>query len=162
LGNAKLLPEGPLRESAARLDEVDAVLINGHTSDEHLARYDSFQIQPEGLVNVVSGETCELDDWQAEAGDSALAAIGNPERFEQTLSACGIPLGVAAFADHYALTPSDLAVDAKRVIMTEKDAVKCLGFNDSRLWYLAISAKLPESFLNQLDQRLERYKETEA
>ena len=40
--------------------------------------------------------------------------------------------------------------------MTEKDAVKCLKFSDSRHWYIPVKAELDELFANTLDNYMEK------
>ena len=161
LGNEQLLPAGPLREPRARLDTVDAVLVNGITDDSLLAQYPQFSVITNGLINILSGSECDADEWQPKDTDTALAAIGNPQRFQETLQSMGIATNVISLPDHHQLQPADIPSDATRIIMTEKDAVKCASFNDDRLWYVPISACLPESLLSQLEQQLLSFKEAQ-
>lgn len=160
LGNRRLLPAGPLREAPARMATVNAVLINGECTDNDLKQYPKLTIVVDGLVQLEGGAYCASDDWQPQPDDAALAAIGNPGRFSASLASIGINTELICFDDHYSLQPSDMPANASRIIMTEKDAVKCTQFNDTRLWYLAISAKLPESLLLDIEQHLRTFKET--
>ena len=41
--------------------------------------------------------------------------------------------------------------DGLAVVMTEKDAVKCINFATENHWYLPISARLPDSFTYRLE-----------
>jgi tetraacyldisaccharide 4'-kinase len=43
--------------------------------------------------------------------------------------------------------------------MTEKDAVKCAAFADSRMWFLRVDAALPPEFAAFLLERLAARKE---
>jgi tetraacyldisaccharide 4'-kinase len=122
LGNGHCLPAGPLREPARRLEGVDAVVVNGHGWS-----------RPGALVAALVVTTVErLDGTDARGIDSfrgehvhAFAAIGNPQRFFDLLSGCGLIVTGHARPDHSALTPEELRSAAGSTVMiTEKDAVK--------------------------------------
>jgi tetraacyldisaccharide 4'-kinase len=73
----------------------------------------------------------------------AMAGIGHPQRFFQTVEAMGLTCETKVFADHHAYTPEDfIELTGKTILMTEKDAVKCrhLGLIDA--WFLPVSAEL--------------------
>jgi tetraacyldisaccharide 4'-kinase len=93
-----------------------------------------------------------------------VAGIGNPARFFRELRSFGIEVIEHAFADHHPLVASDLDFgDDLPVLMTEKDAVKCRGFADARLWYVPVSAHLSsvqaEELLTRVTRRLQNYRE---
>lgn len=159
LANEKLLPEGPLREPPERLETVDAVLINGASDIASLEPYPHFVLKPEVWVNIATGEKCTLDEWQSDENDMAIAAIGNPDRFKKTLSELGLTPELICLPDHHSLSPADMPTAAKRILMTEKDAVKCQNFNDDRLWFLAVNAELPDSFIENLTQKIIAFNE---
>jgi tetraacyldisaccharide 4'-kinase len=75
----------------------------------------------------------------------AVAGIGNPQRFFDLLREHGVqPIG-HGFADHYSYAPADLDFAGdQQIVMTEKDAVKCRAFATSRMWYLPVSAHIPD------------------
>jgi tetraacyldisaccharide-1-P 4'-kinase len=87
---------------------------------------------------------------------AAVAGIGNPERFFTHLERLGIALHSRhAFGDHHAYQASDLsAIDADIILMTEKDAVKCVSFADARLWQMQITAILPDTFYDFIQQKI--------
>jgi tetraacyldisaccharide 4'-kinase len=87
---------------------------------------------------------------------AAVAGIGNPERFFTHLERLGITLHSRhAFGDHHAYQASDLsAIKADIILMTEKDAVKCVSFADARLWQMQITAKLPDTFYDFIQQKI--------
>jgi tetraacyldisaccharide 4'-kinase len=142
LGNGLMLPAGPLREPKGRLAHVDAVVFNGP------ARADlppGFEMRLEGslLTNLSTPEISR--EAAAFAGQrlQAVAGIGNPQRFFDTLRALGLSFNAQPFPDHYAYSPEDLvfrATDA--VLMTEKDAVKCAAFAQDNWWYLPVDARV--------------------
>ncbi len=56
------------------------------------------------------------------------------------------------FPDHYPFTVEDVKFnDGLPVVMTEKDAVKCMNYATEQHWFLPITATLPESFTYRLD-----------
>lgn len=76
----------------------------------------------------------------------AMAGIGEPERFFKTLDKLAVTCSsTQAYPDHYVYKASDIPKDAV-VLMTEKDAVKCLHLSHENCWYLKISARLSQDF----------------
>lgn len=155
-GNGRLLPAGPLRESAERLGQVDFVVCNGGQ-----ARAGETPMRLLGnIASRVDGS--ESPRLLAEFTDQpvhAVAGIGNPGRFFDSLRRHGIEVIEHAFTDHRALIKADLDfADALPILMTEKDAVKCGSFADSRFWQVPVSAELPDSFFDAIDQRLHNRK----
>ncbi|MDH3712600.1 MAG: tetraacyldisaccharide 4'-kinase [Gammaproteobacteria bacterium] len=131
-GNGWLLPAGPLREQRSRLRQAHMVVENGGGKDNGFA----FQLHIEQAVNLASSESRSLSDFR-ETSVHAVGGIGNPARFFAQLRGLGIVCREHAFPDHHRFRKADLAfADELPVLMTEKDAVKCAGFGDPRLWYV--------------------------
>ena len=153
-GNGWSLPVGPLRESISRLRSVDAVLINGEQRVPGAAMSVNFKLQPEYWQNVQTGQRVALQDLDISQA-VAIAGIGNPARFFNTLNALGFSGRHYAFADHYPFAEIDfLPFTNNVVLMTAKDAVKCAGFAKANWWALAVTAQLPTELLNQLQHQL--------
>jgi len=147
IGNGRLLPAGPLREPAARLRQVDAVVVNGVMTRGSLAPL---------LPGVVLGmqleatEVVSLDERSRQPLASftgqrvhAVAGIGNPQRFFAELRAHDLEVIEHAFPDHHPVTAAQVAfADALPVLMTEKDAVKFRSSANPRLWYVPVTAQL--------------------
>lgn len=185
-GNGYLLPAGPLREPLARLREVDFLLINGAVNDQtlkairdHSETHYSLSVQPSAIVPLNSLANKNVDQSHQSLGEQiaslllsdnvdvvAVAALGNPERFFDSLhslfasrvSSGGLVCGkdsidgdsiadtiadtnsalMAPFFDerrfpdhhHYVKSDFDFATPNTLVIMTAKDAVKCVKFVD--------------------------------
>lgn len=145
-GNGWLLPVGPLREPVTRLNSVDQVLVNGR----------DFTVEAVALVNAVSGERRPLSSLQEQAV-AAVAGIGNPQRFYQTLQGLGARVEAHAFPDHhdFSLADFDFARDFQGLlVMTEKDWVKCRAFARPEWWYLQVSAVPRAEVKTKLDQLL--------
>ncbi|MEW6314576.1 MAG: tetraacyldisaccharide 4'-kinase [Pseudomonadota bacterium] len=154
-GNGLMLPAGPLREPRCRLHHVDAVMLNGGTT------------QPGEHAMTLAGKTFyNLRDpaRKIEAQElhgkklHAIAGIGHPQRFFDHLRALGLDVVAHPFPDHHAYIPADLDfADAEAILMTEKDAVKCSAWADVRCWALAVNAqldpKLGEIIMKKLEHR---------
>ena len=155
LGNGRCLPAGPLREPRERLASVDAVLYNGATSDPH-GGY-GFTLRPSALVHVASGERQPLTYFAPRQVVHAVAGIGNPQRFFNTLEALHWRPLAHAFADHAVFSAQALTFEpALPLVMTEKDAVKCRAFARPDWWYLAVDALPTPAFVAWFDQQLAR------
>lgn len=154
LGNRRCLPAGPLRESQARLQSVDAVLFNGASADS--AEGFGFTLQPTALVNVANGERQSLDLFAPGQAVHAVAGIGNPQRFFRTLEALNWRPIAHAFADHATYSAASLDFSPSLpLLMTEKDAVKCRAFAQPDWWYLAVDARPSPAFSAWLDGQLD-------
>lgn len=155
LGNGRCLPAGPLREPAERLAEVDAVLRNGAAEDD--AQGYALQLRPSALVNLRSGERVGLDHFAPGQQVHAVAGIGNPQRFFNTLEALNWRPVAHPFADHASFSPEALNFSPELpLLMTEKDAVKCRPFAAEHWWYLAVDAVPSPAFVAWLDGELDR------
>jgi tetraacyldisaccharide 4'-kinase len=169
LGNGYLLPAGPLREPANRLDEVDQVLVNGRLRDD--APASSTGLQNAITFRLVVGDACRLNGSLArsvrEFGGKtvhAVAAIGNPQRFFNTLRGHGIQIIEHAYPDHAPLRPDELDFgDGFDILMTEKDAVKFPRQVSDRYWYVPVDVEIDSAaaapWLAQIGSRI-RYEQT--
>jgi tetraacyldisaccharide 4'-kinase len=136
-GNCRLLPAGPLREPASRLDAVDAVVVNGAGFDRPGAI--RMQLEPVAVVSFRDGLRRPLSDYAGREVVAA-AAIGNPERFFAMLRAHGLVVETRTLPDHARFTPALAgAGQGKPVLLTEKDAVKCGGVGWSDAGYVEVT-----------------------
>jgi len=135
LGNGRLLPAGPLRESADRLQAVDQVLVNGAGTRPSSI---GFELQAKDASRLNGSLARPLRRFK-DTTVHAIAGIGNPQRFFDMLRACQIQVIEHSFPDHAALTTSDLQFgDQFDVFMTEKDAVKLGRSHSDMYWYVAV------------------------
>jgi len=145
IGNGRLLPAGPLREPASRLETVDFLITNmqaGLPDRAALAipaRQIIMRLWPSIVVHLASGRELDWDAWLAEHRGqeaSAAAGIGQPQRFFAMLEHAGAALGTRlALPDHEAYESSPFAaLPQQPILITAKDAVKCRRFGDARLW----------------------------
>jgi tetraacyldisaccharide 4'-kinase len=141
-GNGCMLPAGPLREPRARLREADAVVMNGPPRAlEDFGAPFSMTLEGRSFHNLLNPEFIVGAEYFHNQRVYAIAGIGNPQRFFSHLHDLGITFQAHAFADHHRFTAADLAFpDADAILMTEKDAVKCVAFVSERQWALRVDA----------------------
>ncbi|MDO5053923.1 MAG: tetraacyldisaccharide 4'-kinase [Pasteurella oralis] len=137
LGNGLLLPAGPLRELPSRLQQADLVISNGESN-----QYTDvvMRLEPHYAVNLVTGEKRLVASFKVA---SAIAGIGNPQRFFMMLQSLNIQLSqTQAFQDHQKFEANQFVkFDKNRpLLMTEKDAVKCFAFAQPNWWYVPVDA----------------------
>tara|TARA_R110000744_G_scaffold68920_6_gene140094 strand:- start:1358 stop:2419 length:1062 start_codon:yes stop_codon:yes gene_type:complete len=153
-GNGLLLPAGPLREPTSRIARADCVIVNGlSTWQKQVSAFAlpvlTMVLKANQVINVKSGESVDLDTFLAQnlAKDkriNAIAGIGDPQRFFNTLEQVGFTLSsVKGFIDHQAFSVHDLEQFSSEIplLMTEKDAVKCASFAQEHYWYLPVDAE---------------------
>ena len=150
-GNGHCLPMGPLREPITRLQSVDWVISNGVTAQytHHM------QLTARELVQLKTGEQCLAERWQANKKVHAVAGIGNPSRFFNTLRELGFDPVEHAFADHHHFVRSDIVFDDNlAVVMTAKDAVKIKPFATDSCWFLPVDAHLPSALMLEVINKI--------
>ena len=180
LGNRRLLPAGPLREPAARLAQVDVVVVNG--ADARVAggaeggpARRSLPAALPCLHMWLQGDRLAPLGERGSPGPPrspepattlaslasrrlavhAVAGIADPERFFQQLRCAGLELISHPFPDHHRYRREELAFgDGLPVLMTEKDAVKCRSFGLVDAWYLPVAASFPPEQERALRERL--------
>ena len=159
-GNGRCLPAGPLREPVSSLRYVNACVVNQSTVGQ-LPSGVVTQCQQYAVtvaMKLVISQPKPLAGTPLtsppRAGDTvhAVAGIGNPQRFFDTLSNLGYQVIPHAFADHHAFDAADVRFDDELpVMMTEKDAVKCEAMADlANHWVLPVQASLPQTFYQSI------------
>jgi tetraacyldisaccharide 4'-kinase len=147
-GNGLRLPAGPLREPASRLDEVDAVVVNGPGFERRGAiRMD---LEPVAVVAFRDGMRRPLSEFAGREVVAA-AAIGNPERFFAMLRAHGLSVETRTLPDHARFTPALAGAGrGKPILLTEKDAVKCNGVGWSEAAYVEVAPRVDAAAASRL------------
>jgi tetraacyldisaccharide 4'-kinase len=148
--NNLLLPAGPYREPKSRLQQADFIL------SRHAAVENSYS------VSCSLGDVRRLSDgqlfdfcWLQNKNIHAVCAIGSPQRFFKMLTEKGLTFTSHVFPDHYHFQPEDLCFHHNAVIlMTEKDAVKCLSFSTLPMYSVALETVLENSFISNLVKSL--------
>jgi tetraacyldisaccharide 4'-kinase len=139
-GNNLLLPLGPMREPKTRLATVDLVINEGpHQLQTQINLMQSLKFNDRQIkLSSLQGTTVH-----------AVAGIANPDNFFNNLREFNINLIEHKFIDHHKFTLADITFkDDYPVLMTEKDAQKCMQFANAKHWYVPLNIFLPVDTLN--------------
>lgn len=148
-GNGRLMPAGPLREPPAR--QVDFQVVNGGTAADGQW---PMQLVLADAQPLSGGPAQPLASFAGKAVH-AVAGIGNPARFFSALRAHGLQPVEHAFPDHHRYRAAELQFSpALPLLMTEKDAVKCAGFDLGPAYSVPVAAHLPPALFAALYARL--------
>ena len=150
-GNGYTLPAGPLRESPRRLKEVDFIIQNGGIVEPDDPGTYIVQLETSGLRRFGSSELIGFDQWVESTNIHAVAAIGHPERFFESLRQMGFKVDSEPKNDHQTLTARDIGFDDDLpVVITAKDAVKYQDLVPDNLWVLEVEMALDNEFVSSL------------
>ena len=157
-GNGRLLPAGPLREPVSRAARCDFRVVNGATAGAGETAMTLAGDEAIALAGAATPLRRRLRDFAGQRVH-AVAGIGNPARFFTMLCDAGIDVIEHAFADHHPFVAADLRFgDELPVLMTQKDAVKCAAFADTKMWSVPVHAQLPEAFYDTIVERVRQRK----
>ena len=164
LGNGRLLPAGPLRQTPSRaLQDNEIVLYNAARPSSSLRGF----VAKSGLAGAVS-----LTDWWQglparlhklhELRDRpllAIAGLAQPQRFFAMLNQQGLNFRTLPLNDHHDFSSLPWEADEADVILTEKDAVKIdpARCGKTRVWVVALDFKPEQAFEQALHERLKRF-----
>lgn len=152
IGHQYILPAGPLREPQQRLNQVDAVINHSQQPIQHAYQ---MQLCGQTFYNLADTTKTVTADFFSNKQLKAIAGIGKPARFFNTLSDLGLTVEGLSFDDHHQFSQQDLAaIHCEALLMTEKDAVKCQSFAQSHYWVLPIEAKIDKTLLPMLLAKL--------
>lgn len=156
-GNGWLLPAGPLREPATR--QSDFYVVN--TTEESAGDAYVMQLVPVDAERLSDrSQRQSLRDFSFVQSVAAVAGIGHPERFFTTLRSHGINLTTTqALPDHFDYATNPFAdIEASAILITEKDAVKCMQHNaianDVRIWVVPVQAHVDASLAKHILEKL--------
>lgn len=154
-GNGLPLPAGPLREPRSRLKRADLVVYNGGVQRGDDGEYTMRMRAPKLVSLSEGGGELALEDLRGQRVH-AVAGIGNPRRFFDLLRRFGLNVIEHAYPDHHRFRPEEIRFDDDLpVIMTEKDAVKCRRFADTRHRVLRVDAQPDARFVLRFNSLLE-------
>jgi tetraacyldisaccharide 4'-kinase len=175
-GNGFLLPAGPLREPADRDRDITLVTGSSQGTDSptdvadglhYIADRPAFTLAPTLEFAYPLHNTklvTSLEALLAQHSNTpivAIAAIGNPQRFfdgiQSHLPHPNAPLKGIALPDHGQIDVALLnTLDAKCILITEKDAVKCAHIDDQRIWVVPMQLTLPNALMDWVESILQR------
>jgi tetraacyldisaccharide 4'-kinase len=173
LGNGFLLPAGSLREPPARLASVDCVIFSQHVEtgrsiqslEAELKKRYGLPHMPlmlnfnrrSGIIYQIVQPAKILQVKLIQQPIHALAGIAYPERFFNALRQMQLEVIEHRYPDHHVFCQKDIDFGENDiVIMTEKDAVKCQAFADTRHWCLPLELTMSVSSIDLLIKMLKR------
>ena len=167
-GNGWLLPAGPLRDPPQRLASVDAVVFNGRPPpvrvyspfftlegelrDAHALAKPSTRIDLATLRHEQSTRELQI---------LAACGIGHPARFFAMLRDAGLEFDRLPLHDHFPYAADPFAACRHdRVLITEKDAVKCTAVasiaQDPRIWVVPLYSRIDAKLIDLIEARIGR------
>ena len=155
LGNAQLLPAGPLREPADRLQTVDFVIEHGCERVSAPGRY-SMRLELEEARLLGGSENRPLSEFEGREVQ-VITGIGHPDRFVESLRAAGLRPLLRALPDHHALDIDELEslrLPGLPLLITEKDAVKLQAGHAENIWIVPARTVLDPEFVSGFLQQL--------
>ena len=145
---------GSFERTNFRLQTIDLVLVNGPNLNKSIPldkKAFNLDVVPTRLVNLGSGEDREVDELKG-VPLTAIAALGNANRFWATLDKLGYNYRSIEYPDHHVLNEEDMSVDDGIILLTEKDAVKVkyLNIKKEKIWYLEVEAIVQEGVMERI------------
>lgn len=146
IGNGWSLPAGPLREAVGRIADTDGLVLN----EIAVPPAPTFG-RPVFNMLLEPGEFVALGDPRVTctaarlAGQSlhAVAGIGAPERFFESLRRMGLVFEPHPFPDHHPYRSDELDFGGGCILTTEKDAVKLSSLGVKMpVWVLPVEARV--------------------
>jgi len=176
IGNGFLLPAGPLRETAVRLQSAGLIAVQTGAA-EHATVHNSDLIQRLGNSTVPLGHFHLQLDCLRQLGTEdvmplsalntaqvhAVAGIGRPQRFFKALRSAGLHVIEHPMPDHHAFAEQQLQFDDDLpVLVTTKDAVKLaeLSLGNVSVYEVIVSPVLDNLLLSEIDNALRRLSKT--
>ena len=175
-GNGFLLPAGPLREHADRDRDITLVTASNQSTEttdvlsdalHYIADRPAFTLAPILEFAYPLGDPSHVTSLEALLAEHsnapviAIAAIGNPQRFfdgvQSLLPQLNLSFRGIALPDHGQIDVALLnTLDAKCILITEKDAVKCAHIDDQRIWVVPMQLTLPNALMDWVESILQR------
>ncbi len=170
VGNGRVMPAGPLRENAARLEHVDAIVTNctqetpppSSRFNPKQVRQANMKLQIASIRNLSDGQVLSLDQFRQRFASQRLGAaagIGMPVRFFDSLVHAGLQIEeTLALEDHHIFTHATFsALQSQQILITAKDAIKCESLEDPRLWVVEVTPVFSDpDFTDWVSHRLQK------
>ncbi|MDZ7779733.1 MAG: tetraacyldisaccharide 4'-kinase [Gemmatimonadota bacterium] len=143
----RILPRGPYREPATQLRRADAVVLTRRIADRSEAEHFAARVEAVapgvvvGCLALAPGRWLDLAGQEAVAPEGPILAVTGIARPHTFLADVGVALPegtdvrLCEFPDHHEYTSEDVErvaaiadEDGRTIVMTEKDAVKLVGW----------------------------------
>ena len=147
------MPFGPLREPLTVVDQLDAVIVRGTEYPKEMLIEMGVETTTPVFASVSRmayayrsdspNEHIPITDLIDHGDFDAVSGIASPGGFFEGLQQVGLSIKEHAFPDHHQFTASEIS-DLKRVITTEKDAVKLVHLVAEPFWVVALDSDQSE------------------
>lgn len=167
IGNAQIIPAGPLRESLSRLQDVDAVVISGNINHKfntsEWASIYKMNLTKDIFCHSQDPRNCITPSDLSQKHVHAIADLDNAQWFFDHLLNLGITAQFHTFADNHKFEEKDFQFsDADIILMSEEDAFKARSFKIQNLWVLPVDAQvdgaLQENVMKNIREKYQRIK----
>ena len=155
-GNQFLIPAGPLREPLNRLENTDMVIVNNPSLNKKKFS-NVFHVYEKDEQFFISNNEKRDIPCETLKGEQvvAMTGIGNPEKFFKKLEFKKITFIKKIFPDHYEFKQKDFdEFQDKKIIMTEKDALKCNKIKHNNIWVLPLTLSIDTLMVNKILQKV--------
>jgi len=149
--NGFYLPAGPLRQSVSFLKKADYVYCKGEKQHDSInVKWPSFDIKVIGFFDKNDNkiDINELIDL------TLVSAIANPDSFYQVVKKYKTDFKTKEFLDHHEFNLNDFDDVKGKILMTQKDFVKCSNFKTLDIYYCKIEALLEDKELEKVSHSL--------
>ena len=157
--NNKIFPQGILREPKQRLTQCHIVLQQGGKRVLPPAK-GRFTLSITGFTHLMTGTRLTLqqarDAW-AQQPLHLCAGLANNQRLFAAFDALGFTSHKHPFADHHPFVASDIDFEGV-VVLTAKDAIKCIPFANERCWRIDTHVAMPRTLAHTVMENITNYK----
>lgn len=164
---AKLLPNGPFRESLKRLQSISFIVVSNtphhHMNEQQVRQSLGCNNSNIFFSSIQLDNIYPLNNYQQSVQPSffqqkqvvAVCAIANPERFFHQLQLLGIKLSdKIILSDHEILPVKQLAKQYAYIIITEKDAVKIHDSSIHNVFVVSVTINIAGNFIDSIMQTI--------
>lgn len=136
IGNRRSIPAGPLRENLHTLCKTDINIVN---NDKKLEKKFMIKIISSNFKN--AKKTFKINIFKNKK-THVITALGNPNKFFNTLKKNKINIKTQIFKNHYTFLNSDFKTKNQPILVTEKDSVKLKNLLNKNIWTVKITFSL--------------------
>ena len=149
-GNGLVIPAGPLREVPSSIKNYDNIIFNKNRKSSLRGFY--YDISK--AVSLVDAEEINIIDMSGTTVH-LVTAIANPDILIKNLERLNINLVLHIYPDHHLLNKEDFKFnDDYKILMTEKDFVKCENFDLKKSYYLPTKIVVDNDIKIMLNDKL--------
>lgn len=143
LGNKQLLPAGPLRETMARLDQIDFLVCKGVCKT-------NLPINAQTVLHLKTPKNANNQVLPIAREVELITAIGYGKNFLRSVESLGYRVSKSTFLADHAVIPQALLCGSMPIVITEKDAVKLNLEQNLNVYVALLRFELPAKFDEQL------------